>query len=137
MKKRTDVALILWNKDVIELVSLVLLSRNLISRGLEPSEGPDRMENFIVSDCPRVVVFDLHPPYASSGEVALRLIDRFPGLSFVITCADKTLALKSVPRLSTQRLFQKPYDIDEIAGAVSSMVRRDWMRFTALSVSAS
>ena len=137
MKNRTDVALILWNKDVIELVSQVLLTRNLLSRGLEPSEGPDRMENLIVSGCPRIVIFDLHPPYAGSGRMVLRLMDRFPGLPFVITCADRALALKSAPWLSGQRLFQKPYDIDEIAGTVSSMARRNRIRLAPAPVRAS
>ena len=137
MKNRTDVALILWNEDVIDLVSLVLLGRDLISHGFEPSEGLDRMENLIALGSPRVVVFDLKPPYARSSEVALQLMARFPNMSFVITCADRTLALKSAPWLSSHRLFQKPYDIDEIASTVSLMARRDRIRFAALSVTAS
>jgi hypothetical protein len=123
MNINIDVALILWNTDVIELVSLVLLHRNLSSSGLEPSEGAERMEDLIVSCGPRVVVFDLDPPYVRSAGVALRLLDRFPGPSFVMTCADPTLALCNAPWLSGHPMFQKPYEIDVIADTVRSMVR--------------
>lgn len=136
MNKRIDVALILWNRDVIELVSLVLLSRNLISSGCEPCAGQDTIENLIVSSRPSVVVFDLDPPYERSSEVARRLIDRFPDRSFVMTCADTVLALKKAPWLSAHPLFQKPYDMAEIANTVGSMRHRS-VRFAELSIASS
>lgn len=123
MNTRTDVALILWNRDVIQLMSLVLLQRNLESCGVEPSDGAERIERFLRSCNPSVVVFDLHPPYDRSAAVALRMMDRFPGTSFVLTCADSVLAMKKAPWLSRCLLFQKPYELDEIADAVRSMVR--------------
>jgi hypothetical protein len=124
MKKRIDVALILWNTDIIELVSLVLLRRNLISRGFEPSEGAERIEDLIVSCDPSVVVFDLEPPYDRSAAVAMNLLDRFPDRAFVMTCADSALALRKAPWLSAYTMFQKPYGMDEIANSVRSLVNR-------------
>ena len=121
---RADVALILWNEDVIQLLSLVLLHHRLKSSGIEPGEGADRIENLIVSRRPRVVVFDLDPPYDRSAGAALNLMRRFPNRSFVMTCADHSLALKSAPWLSRHPMFQKPYEPDEIADTVRSMARR-------------
>jgi len=123
MNTSTDVALILWNTDVIELVSFVLLRRNLKSCGLEPSEGRERIEDLILSCRPSVVIFDLDPPYDRSAAIVRDLSDRFRDCSFVMTCADSNLALKKAPWLSRYALFQKPYEIDEIANTVRSMVR--------------
>src|SRR5205809_3127140 len=78
MNTNIDVALILWNTDVIDLLSFVLLHRNLKSCGLGPFEGSERIEDFILSCSPSVVMFDLHPPYSRSAAVASHLLSRFP-----------------------------------------------------------
>ena len=137
MNTHTDVALILWNPDVIQLVSLVLLHRNLKSCGVEPSEGPDIIEDLIESCEPSVVVFDLDPPYERSASIVQQLRDRFPDRSFVMTCADPALALKKAPWLSRVPVFQKPYEVDEIANTVRSMVRRSTRSVVALSIGTS
>jgi len=124
MKNSIDVALILWNTDIIDLLSLVLLRTNLISCGCEPSEGTDRIEDLILSCGPSVVLFDLSPPYEQSAAVVQHLFYRFPDRSFVITCANSALALKNAPWLSGYTMFQKPYDIDEVANDVRSLVQR-------------
>ena len=137
MNTTTDVALILWNTDVIDVVSFVLLCRNLRSRGLEPSEGRERIEDLILSCSPSVVIFDLDPPYDRSAAIVSDLLDRFRDCSFVMTCADSNLALKKAPWLSRYALFQKPYEIDEMANTVRSLVRRAPGRVATLSVGAS
>ncbi len=133
MNTTTDVALILWNTDVIDLMSFVLLRRNLKSCGVEPSEGCERIEAFILSCSPSVVVFDLDPPYDRSAAVASHLLRRFADCCFVLTCADPNLALLKAPWLCHYALFQKPYQIDEIADAVRSMLRRSPTRAATLS----
>src|SRR6185369_3505957 len=120
--KSIDVALILWNQDVIELMSWVLHHRDLNSSGVEPSAGDERIENFITSASPTVVVFDLGPPYDRSAQVARRLLNRFPDRSFVMTCADKTMALRIAPWLSHHALLQKPYEMDEMANTIRLLV---------------
>jgi hypothetical protein len=136
MKTRIDVALILWNPDVIQLMSWLLLDRNLTSSGVEPSEGAQRVEDLISSCSPSVVVFDLDPPYDLSAAVALRLVDRFSDLSFVLTCADSALALKKAPWLSHHPLFQKPYEMDAMTNTVRSLVRRAKKNVAVLSIGA-
>jgi len=136
MNTRVDVALILWNQDVIELMSWQLLRRNLQSCGVEPSEGPDNIDHLIVSRAPSVVVFDLDPPYDASAAVALQLMYRFNDLAFVITCADSALAVKKAPWLAHHPMFQKPYDMDAIANVVRAMVKRTPRTVEALSIGA-
>jgi len=118
MKTSLDVALILWNKDVIQLVSLVLLKRNLKSDGIEPSDGPQEIERLIATCNPSVVVFDLEPPYERSADVIWRLLQQFDDCSFVLTCADPVLALRSAPWLSRYPIFQKPYQLDEMEAII-------------------
>ncbi len=122
MDTRTDVALILWNPDVIQLVSFVLRQRDLKSCGVEPSGGTERLEELLASCRPSVVLFDLAPPYIRSAAVARYLLNRFPDCSFAMTCADPMLALNTAPWLACHPLFQKPYEIDEIGDVVRSMV---------------
>jgi len=124
MKASIDVALILWNPDVIQLMCYALFCRNVVSKGVEPSEGAERIAEWIVSCDPTVVVFDLDPPYSRSAAVVLHLIHRFPNRSFVMTCADRVLALKSAPWLCTYPLFQKPYETDQVAESVLSSMSR-------------
>ena len=122
MNKSIDVALILWNQDVIDLVAWVLLHRNLRSGGVEPSAGDEKIESLIRSLSPTVVVFDLGPPYVRSTQALRRLLNRFPDRLFVMTCADKTMALKTAPWLSHHALLEKPYEIDDIANRIRGLV---------------
>jgi len=122
MNKSIDVALILWNQDVIDLVAWVLLHRNLRSGGVEPSAGDEKIESLIRSLSPTVVVFDLGPPYVRSTQALRRLLNRFPDRLFVMTCADKTMALKTAPWLSHHALLEKPYEIDDIANMIRGLV---------------
>jgi hypothetical protein len=136
MNTPIDVALFLWNPDVIQLMSWLLHHRNLKSCGVEPSEGEDKIENMIASCSPSVVMFDLDPPYDVSAKVAWHLLARFPNLPFVITCADSALAVKKAPWLSGHILFQKPYEMDTIANTVHSMVSHSRQNVAVLSVGA-
>src|SRR5262247_2095397 len=124
MSAQTDVALILWNPDVIQWVSFILLQQNLKCCGIEPSAGPQKMEEMIASHRPSVVVFDLAPPYKHSAAVFLRLLDRFPDRAFVTTCADPIFARKVAPWLSCHLTRQKPYEAEVIEKAVVSRVGR-------------
>lgn len=135
MNTRIDVALILWNTDVIELLSFVLFRRNLTSLGLEPSEAAERIEDLILSCGPSVAVYDLDPPYDRSAAAARQLSRRFPDVSFVMTCADPALALKNAPWLCEHPVFQKPYEIDDIVSAVRFRVRRIRKDLSRLSLS--
>jgi DNA-binding NarL/FixJ family response regulator len=134
MNTHVDVALILWNRDVIELVSLALLHRNLKSRGVEPSEGAERVESLIAGCSPDVVVFDLNPPYERSAATVQHMLERFPDCAFVMTCADSAYAVKHAPWLSRYHVFQKPYAVDDIANTVRALINRLPKGLAALSL---
>ena len=121
MKTFVDVALILWNEDVIQLVSFVLLNWNLKSAGVEPSGTVEEIEQLIISSRPLVVMFDLAPPYKHSTAIMLRLVRRFHDCSFILTCADPILVLKTAPWLAGYPIFQKPYELNEIASTIQSI----------------
>jgi hypothetical protein len=124
MHTQVDVALILWNQDVIDWVSLVLLERKLRSHGVEPSAELQTIEHLIGSCRPYVVVFDIAPPYTQSTAVLLRLLNRFPDRAFVVTCADPVLAVLAAPWLSVRVVLQTPYEPDVIVRTVVSMASR-------------
>jgi hypothetical protein len=121
MAQKKDVVLIVWGVDVIELMALALQDCHLTAVGLEPAEEMDRIEEFITSYDPSVIVFDLAPPYRRSAEAAILLLCRFPWLAAVFTCADRKLAQNQEPWLSCRPIFQKPYDIDAITGLIASL----------------
>jgi hypothetical protein len=121
---KEDVALILWNPDVIDLVAFALDRESLKSFGAEPSQETAALEQLIQSHDPSVVIFDLAPPYDRSAAVLLPLVNRFPSRFFIMTCADKALAIKKAPWLSARPLFQKPYAVAEVADMVSSVIRQ-------------
>jgi hypothetical protein len=127
--QNVDVALILWNPDVIEWVSFVLTQLNFKSCGIEPSAGVQNIEQLIGSRGPRVVVYDLDPPYQKSAGVFLNLLDQFPDRAFLATCADPVLAVKAAPWLVCHVVLQKPYTPDLIGKTVVSAARRDSLRF--------
>lgn len=124
MTKDIDVALILWNPDVIHLATVVLEQRNLKSGGLEPYHTIQEIEEWVVCCEASVVVFDLGPPYNMSARVALYLLNRFPERSFVFTCADPQLATKVAPALSVHPILRKPYYPEEMGNVVEALVCR-------------
>ncbi len=122
MSTHIDVALILWNPDVIDMVSLLLENRNLKSSGIEPCQEVENIEYWLAALNPSVVVFDLRPPYDTSAAVVRRLSDRFLDRAFVFTCADPQLAIKVAPWLSCHPILRKPYEPDEIGRIVKRLV---------------
>ena len=56
--RNQNIALILWNPDVIELMSVVRVNETGIA-GVEPSQGAACIEELITSCNSSVVVFDL------------------------------------------------------------------------------
>jgi hypothetical protein len=139
MNTHRDVALFLWNSDIIEMMSWLLLDRHVDSDGVEPSEGYDAIAELILHWTPKVVVFDLMPPYQASSEELARLVKRFPNASFVITCADSTLAQKRASWLSAFPVFEKPYDPFALAHVIHDMVTlcdKSYKSVTAMSIGA-
>ena len=123
MKAFVDVALVVWNPDIIQLLSFVLQTHDLNGVGIEPSEGTKNIARFLeFADAP-VVVFDIEPPYTRSTAGLLPLLEKFQQCAFVVTCADPVLALKSAPYLARYPVFQKPYDLSKIVSTILELTR--------------
>ena len=124
MESATDVALILWNADVIEWVSLVLQQEHLTCCGIEPCGGEPHLARWIASQNPRVVMLDLAPPYKESTRMFRRLLDSSPDRLFVLTCADPCLAVKAGPWICAHPTLQKPYGPETLRLILGSMFSR-------------
>ena len=124
MNTYIDVALILWNPDVIQMASFVLEQRCLKAKGLEPYYRIQNIEHWIACCDPTVVVFDLRPPYYMSVRVARRLLERFPDRSFVFTIADPQLAINIAPWLLCHPILRKPYCPERMGRIVEELVSR-------------
>jgi DNA-binding LytR/AlgR family response regulator len=123
MKAYVDVALVVWNPDIIQLLSFVLQTHNLNGVGIEPSEGIKSIDRFLeFADAP-VVVIDLEPPYNRSTAGLSHLLEKFQQCAFVVTCADPVLALRSAPYLARYPVFQKPYDLSQIVSTIQELTR--------------
>jgi hypothetical protein len=116
-----DVALILCNPDVIDLVAYLLVRRNMTYVGLDPWAGIDSMQRLILRHRPACVVLDLIPDYRSSGQYALRLMKLYPESKFIFTAADPQVALARLPWLKGYATFQKPFDPILLADLITSM----------------
>jgi DNA-binding NtrC family response regulator len=116
-----DVALILCNPDVIDLVAYLLARRNMTYVGLDPWAGIDSMQRLILRQRPACVVLDLIPDYRSSGQYALRLMKLYPESKFIFTAADPQVALARLPWLKGYATFQKPFDPILLADLITSM----------------
>ncbi len=123
MISQADVALILWNTDVIDWVSFILLQQNLKCCGIEPSAGVGNIEALIASQAPQVIMFDLAPPYIESAKMFLGVVARFPDPLYVVTSADPVLALRAAPWLSHLTIVQKPFDAEVISKVLGSHFR--------------
>lgn len=134
MNKPVDVALVIWNPDLIELLSIVLQEHNLTSCGLEPLEDVRRIEEFLALSRPGLVIYDIAPPYNRDARIVLHLSRRFPECAFLLTCADRCLAVQQAAWLSRYAIFQKPYEISEVADAVHAVITRHRKTIGALSV---
>lgn len=127
----TDVALVLWNVDVIDLVASLLRERRLSVVGLEPREETERIQEVLTARGPRVVVFDLAPPYRRSGQVAADLLRSFKSSKFIFTCADPKVAFMMEPWLSCYQVFQKPYDVMDLTDVIASTLKPSVAPFAA------
>ena len=123
MKEYVDVALVVWNPDIIQLLSFVLQTHDLNGVGIEPSEGTRNIARFLEFAEAPVVVFDLEPPYNRSTAGLLPLLEKFHQCAFVVTCADPVLALKSAPYLARYPVFQKPYDLGKVVSTIQTLAR--------------
>ena len=119
-----DVALILCNPDVIDLVAYLLARRNMTYVGLNVGRRElDARTRFSVHR-PACVVMDLIPDYRSSGQYALKLMKLHPEAKFIFTAADPQLALTRLPWLKGYATFQKPFDPILLADLITSMSHR-------------
>jgi len=124
------VAVINTSPDVVDMLRLTLEHAGIVVvSGLtwEIREGEVDLERFIAQHQPRVIVYDIAPPYENNWKLFqhVRSMPVMRGLQFVLTSTNA----RQVERLvqgDEQHVYEivgKPYDLDQIVKAVKEAMR--------------
>jgi DNA-binding NtrC family response regulator len=124
-----DVAAIFnTSPDAVEMLRNVMQRAGIVVVSAftwELRDGKVDLEAFIKQHQPRVVVYDVAPPYDENWNLFLhfRAMPVLSGLEFVITSTN----VRYVQQLArTERIYEiigKPFDLDEIVRAVKEALR--------------
>ena len=114
--------------DVLEMVETFLkvkgfevhtcLLRDLENGATDPVELINRTS-------PDVVVYDIDPPYSIKWQAVLALAcDPSVTCPFVFTTTNPTVVSELLKASTGARLLAKPYDLDELAAAITEALRQ-------------
>jgi DNA-binding NtrC family response regulator len=118
------VAIFNTNDELVEMLRTALERAGFIAVSLHVDDvrrGKTSLDDFVREHDPKVIIYDIAPPYDS----AWRYLDRLRGLrvmsdrQFVLTSPNVARAREGVSR--PDRVFEmvgKPYDIDEVVDIV-------------------
>ena len=112
------------NEDVVEMLRIVLENAGFVVVSAHVDDirrGMTNLADFIEEHDPRVIVFDLVPPYDRSWRFVehLKSAPRMKGRAFVLTSTNAKRA-EDLSRGATDihEILGKPYDLDEVVRAV-------------------
>jgi DNA-binding NarL/FixJ family response regulator len=126
------VAILNSNDDVVEMLrSLVEQAGFVTVHGHIDDVRRGRLDllNFIRQHDPKVIVYDLVPPYERSWNYlqSLRHTDYMEGRQFVLTSVNEPRAREAVG--SSEMVYEivgKPVDLDQIVVAIKEASKRRW-----------
>ena len=129
MEERIVVAVINSNDDIVELVREALEEEGFLTVKAHIPDirrGKTDLIAFLESENPRVIVYDIAPPFAESWAF-LRLVSSSTataGRFFVVTTTNRAALETMVGDTDTIELLGKPYDLDQIVTSVKRAAAR-------------
>jgi DNA-binding NtrC family response regulator len=126
---RPDVAAIFnTSPDAVEMLRQVLERAGIVvvtAFTWELRDGHVDLEAFITQHRPRVIVYDIAPPYDQSWNLFLhfRAMPLLAGIELVITSTNVDYVQKLAKGEQIYEIIGKPYDLDQIVRAVKEALR--------------
>jgi DNA-binding NtrC family response regulator len=124
------VAVINTSPDVVEMLRMTLEHAGIVTVSAltwDVRDGRVDLERFVAQHRPRVIVYDVAPPYESHWRLFLHIRDMpvMAGVQFVLTTTNAR-QVEQFAKGNQQRVYEivgKPFDLGEICTAVREALR--------------
>ena len=119
-ENRFLVAVVNSSEEIVDLIRLVLDDAGIPSIGahvFDFKRGRQDWVTFLQSYNPRVIIYDIAPPYEENWKFFQLVKDskEAEGRQFILTTTNKAALHKLVGEIDAIEILGKPFDLDEIA----------------------
>lgn len=127
-ENRSLVAVINSNEDVVESIRLMLDDdgiRSVAGHVIDFKRGRQDFVAFLKEHDPRVIIYDIAPPYEENWRFLQLLKDsqEAQGRQFILTTTNKAVLERLVGQTDAIEIIGKPFDLDEIVTAAKEKLQ--------------